>query len=66
MNFPDFTQLACATCIAQEGQPTTLATNAAVYVMFGALGLIMLGIAGVFVGFARRARRVAAEPPAPL
>lgn len=52
--------LACATCIGQDGQVTTLAANGAVYVMFATLALVFCGIAAVVISFARRARRYAA------
>lgn len=51
--------IACATCIGQDHQVTTIAANGAVYVMFGALALVFGCIAAVFVAFARRARRYA-------
>lgn len=55
---------ACATCISQSGQVTTLAANGAVFVMFGALALVFAAIISVFVSFARRARRFAASQQA--
>jgi hypothetical protein len=55
---PTFT--ACATCISQSGQVTTLAANGAVFVMFGALALVFAAVISVFISFARRARRFAA------
>ncbi|MES2709558.1 MAG: hypothetical protein V4726_23375 [Verrucomicrobiota bacterium] len=51
---------ACATCISQSGQVTTMAANGAVFVMFGALALVFTAVISVFVSFARRARRYAA------
>ncbi len=49
--------LACVTCMGQEGQLTTHATNGAVFVMFGALGLVFCGLIAVCITFARRMRR---------
>lgn len=51
--------LACATCIGQDGQVTTLAANGAVYVMFVSLAAVFLCFAAVAVSFARRAKRYA-------
>jgi hypothetical protein len=56
--------LACATCIGQDGQVTTLAANGAVYVMFVSLAFVFLCIAAVVVSFARRAKRYAAAQAA--
>lgn len=56
--------VACATCIGQSGQVTTLASNGAVFVMFGALALVFTAFISVFVSFARRARRFAAAQEA--
>ncbi|MDB6133077.1 MAG: hypothetical protein JWM59_1320 [Verrucomicrobiales bacterium] len=56
--------VACATCISQSGQVTTMAANGAVFVMFGALALVFSAFIGVFVSFARRARRYAASQAA--
>lgn len=53
--------LACATCISQEHQVTTLAANGAVYVMLGCLALVGGGVLAVIIAFARRARRYAAS-----
>ena len=50
---------ACAPCIGQDGQITTLAANGAVYVMFAALALVFSCFAAVVVAFVRRARRYA-------
>ena len=50
---------ACATCIGQDHQITTLAANGAVYVMFGALALVFSCIIAVVLSFVRRARRYA-------
>ncbi len=55
-----FTPLACATCIGQDGQVTTLAANGAVYVMFVSLAAVFICIAAVALSFARRAKRYAA------
>ena len=52
---------ACATCIGQDGQVTTLAANGAVYVMFAALALVFTCVIAVVMTFARRAKRHAAE-----
>jgi hypothetical protein len=52
---------ACATCIGQDHQITTLAANGAVYVMFGALALVFSCIIAVVLSFVRRARRYAAS-----
>lgn len=60
MNLSLFT-FACATCIGQDGQITTLAANGAVFVMFGALALVFTAIISVFVALGRRARRFAAD-----
>lgn len=60
MNLSLFT-VACATCIGQDGQITTLAANGAVFVMFGALALVFTAIISVFIAFGRRARRFAAN-----
>ena len=51
--------LACATCIGQGHQITTLAANGAVYVMFGVLAFVFACIAAVVFSFARRAKRYA-------
>ena len=53
--------LACATCISQEHQVTTVAANGAVYVMLGCLALVGGGVLTVIIAFARRARRFAAS-----
>ena len=60
MNTPLFSP-ACATCIGQDHQITTLAANGAVYVMFGALALVFSCIVAVVLTFVRRARRYAAS-----
>lgn len=59
-----FVTFACATCIGQDGQVTTLAANGAVYVMFAALALVFSCFAAVAVAFVRRARRYAAAQAA--
>lgn len=51
---------ACATCIGQDHQITTIAANGAVYVMFSALALVFACIAAVVFTFVRRAKRYAA------
>jgi hypothetical protein len=51
--------LACATCIGQGHQITTLAANGAVYVMFGVLAFVFSCIVAVVFTFARRAKRYA-------
>lgn len=51
--------LACATCIGQGHQVTTLAANGAVYVMFGVLAFVFACIGAVVFSFARRAKRYA-------
>jgi hypothetical protein len=61
---PMLLPLACATCIGQDGQTTTLAANGAVYVMFATLALVFTGIAAVVLSFVRRARRYAASQAA--
>ncbi len=53
--------IACATCIGQDHQITTIAANGAVYVMFAALAFVFLCIAAVVVSFARRAKRYEAS-----
>ena len=58
MNSP-LISLACATCIGQGHQITTLAANGAVYVMFGVLAFVFACIAAVVLSFARRAKRYA-------
>lgn len=55
---------ACATCIGQDHQITTIAANGAVYVMFASLALVFICIAAVVVSFARRAKRYAASQAA--
>ncbi len=55
---------ACATCIGQDHQITTLAANGAVYVMFAALAFVFSCFIAVFVSFARRAKRYAASQAA--
>ena len=50
---------ACATCIGQDHQITTLAANGAVYVMFATLALVLSFIGGVVFTFVRRAKRYA-------
>jgi|GEM_PF-2635248 hypothetical protein len=55
---------ACATCIGQDHQITTLAANGAVYVMFGALALVFSCIVAVVLSFVRRAKRYAASQAA--
>ena len=52
--------LACATCVGQEDQVTTVAANGAVYVMLACLALVGGGVVAVIIAFARRARRFAA------
>ena len=52
---------ACATCIGQDGQITTMAANGAVYVMFAVLAFVFTCIAAVVMTFVRRARRYAAS-----
>ena len=56
-----FLPLACATCVAQDGQTTTLAANGAVYVMFAALAFVFSCFGAVAYSFVRRARRYAAS-----
>lgn len=56
---------ACATCISQEGQVTTVAANGAVYVMFGALALVFVCFGAVFMTIVRRSRRYARETALP-
>ena len=60
MSFSLFT-LACATCINQDGQVTTIAANGAVFVMLAALALVFVSFATVVFSFIRRARRHAAS-----
>ena len=55
---------ACATCIGQDHQITTIAANGAVYVMFACLAFVFICIAAVVVSFARRAKRYAAAQAA--
>ena len=52
---------ACATCIGQDGQITTMAANGAVYVMFAVLAFVFTCIAAVVMTFIRRAKRYAAR-----
>lgn len=59
-----FSITACATCIGQDHQITTIAANGAVYVMFASLALVFICIAAVVVSFARRAKRYAAAQAA--
>jgi hypothetical protein len=63
MSFP-LLPLACATCIGQDHQITTIAANGAVYVMFAALALVLSCVVAVVVSFARRAKRYAASQAA--
>lgn len=53
--------IACATCMSQEHQITTVAANGAVYVMLACLALVGGGVLAVIIAFARRARRFAAS-----
>lgn len=55
--------LACATCYGDPNSAHTQGMNAAILFMLGVTGVVLGGLGTVFVGFARRARRLSAQRP---
>lgn len=58
--------VACATCYGDPNSAHTQGMNAAILFMLGVTGFVLGGLGTVFVSFARRARRLAAQQPNPL
>ncbi|MDW8344628.1 MAG: hypothetical protein RMM51_09070 [Verrucomicrobiae bacterium] len=56
--------LACATCYGDPNSSHTQGMNAAILFMLAVTGLVLGGLGTVFIGFARRARRLTAQQAA--
>lgn len=56
--------LACATCVGDPNAATTIAANAAIFLMLGVLVLVLGSVGSFIVCLARRSRRAGAETSA--
>ncbi len=52
--------LACATCYGDPSASQSQGVTAAVWFMVGTVGMVLTGMGALFVGFARRTRRLRA------
>jgi len=53
--------LACAVCYGAPGAAQTRGMNFGIFTMLGVTGVVLGGFGGLFICFARRARRHSAE-----
>jgi hypothetical protein len=55
-----FLIVACATCYGDPNSAQSQGVTAAVWFLVGTVGMVLTGMGAVFLGFARRARRLSA------